>query len=85
MTRWPQTVFATLTLSFSLGFCATTELKSVPSPSGFCQRVENPPLEPLGRVTLPWANWVGHVLGNFDCTCPGGKYYGKNDPLCRAL
>lgn len=63
----------------------TTELKPAPPPDGsFCQRVPQYPPYPVGRIeSRIWSDWITRVLGNYDCSCAGGKYFGKNDPLCK--
>lgn len=61
--------------------CATTTA-SVSSRSGFCARTPQPPQRAVGLVNREWGDWLTSVVGNYDCTCPGGKYYGKHDKIC---
>lgn len=76
-------MIGSVTLAMLSGCAHETTTASAPSPDGFCRRTPAPPRDAVGEVSRPWADWLTAVLSRYDCTCPGGKYYGKNDPLCR--
>lgn len=69
-----------LLLASTSGCSPITALTS--SPSAFCDRVPPLPQTPVGDMQRDWGLWLDHVVGNYDCTCPGGKYYGINDKIC---
>lgn len=81
---WLTIAFATPVLASLVG-CGTTTV-SVAAPSGFCERTGQPPDEPFGVVqSSAWRKWLTDILGNYDCSCPGGKYYGKHDAMCEPI
>lgn len=75
-------VSAMLLLGLLIAGCGTTVSPS-PTPDSFCERMGELPDEPIGPIQSPaWREKLGNLLGNYDCTCPGGKYYGKHDAMC---